>query len=60
MKKLEEAYSNISNLSSQREFAIEAMKTRCPAALFSVRAGKASSVKDFIKNMNTSALEKLF
>lgn len=48
---LETEYAAISHLSSQKEFALEAIKSRCSAALFCVRNGKAASIKDYIHSM---------
>ena len=41
---------------TQKEFALLATKTRCPAALFMLRAGKVRSVGEFAAKMRLEAL----
>ena len=42
-------YDRLRAISIQRDFAVEALKTRCSAALFAVRAKKAPSVADYFR-----------
>lgn len=41
---LESDYAAIQDITIQKEFALEAVKSRCSAALFKVRAGKAPTI----------------
>ncbi len=56
---LETDYDKIKEIKIQKEFALEALQTRCSSALFSIRAGKATSVKEFLKNMNIDSVVQL-
>jgi hypothetical protein len=56
---LEADYIRISGIAEQKAFAIEAVKTRCSAALFAVRAQKAPSVRAFIAKMRIENLIEL-
>ena len=47
-EELEKANDAIRGIPSQKDFAAEALKTRCSSALFAVRAGKAASIRDFL------------
>lgn len=40
-------YARLHDIAEQKAFALEAVKTRCSAALFQLRAGKAPSVREF-------------
>lgn len=53
---LERAYSAFRDIQEQKAFAAEALKTRCSAALFRVRAGKAASIREFL---TTARIEML-
>lgn len=53
---LEAAYARIKDIPIQKDFAMEATKTRCPGALFAVRAGKVPSIKKFLAEMNITNL----
>lgn len=44
---------------TQKDFAIEAVKTRCSAALFQLRSGRASSVREFFKTFRIENLVML-
>ncbi len=48
---LEHEYNAIKEITSQKEFALEACKTKCSSALFQVRAGKVESVRKYINNL---------
>lgn len=47
---VESDYYLLMNIESQKDFAILAMKTRCSAALFAVRAKKSPSIREFLRN----------
>jgi len=53
---LETEYNKIKNIENQKEFALKAIKTKCSGALFSVRSGKAQSIKEFVIKMNVNKL----
>ncbi len=53
---LEEEYLKIKHIENQKEFALKALKTKCPGALFSIRAGKSSSFKEYLSNINIDNL----
>jgi hypothetical protein len=57
--KLEAAYEDISGIAEQKAFALEAVKTRCPAALFAVRSQRAPSVRAFLAKMRIETLIEL-
>ncbi len=48
---VEADYARLAGIEGQKAFALEAVKTRCPAALFAVRAKKAESVRAFVRAM---------
>lgn len=52
-------YNRLSHYKSQKEFAFEALKTRCAAALFQKRAGKVASTREFLQNMPVDKLAQL-
>ncbi len=56
---LEEAYDAIKDIEVQKDFALEAIKTRCSGALFAVRSGKSESISDFISKMSVGKLMQL-
>jgi hypothetical protein len=56
---LETAYDKIKHIPVQKDFALEATKTRCSSALFSVRGGKSSSIRSHIQNMNIDSVMNL-
>lgn len=53
---LEDAYLRLGGIVEQKDFALEAVKTRCSAALFAVRKGKFAGIREFLKQMNTDSL----
>lgn len=59
VQNLEESYNNIKHLESQKEFALEAIKTRCSAALFDLRKGKVSNIKEYLSNMPLNSLVEI-
>ena len=48
---LEAKYERIKGAESQKEFALEAVKTKCSAALFMLRAGKVKTIREYISKM---------
>jgi hypothetical protein len=55
---LESSYAAIADKESQKEFALEAVKTKCSSALFALRAKKTGSIKEYIRNMRAESLER--
>jgi hypothetical protein len=56
---LEEAYDKIRHIPVQKDFAIEALKTRYSAALFQLRSGRVSSIRSAVLAASTEVLERL-
>jgi hypothetical protein len=56
---LETAYSKIKDIPVQKDFALEATKTKCSSALFSVRSGKAKSFRSYLQEMNIQSVLSL-
>lgn len=56
---LDAEYARLRDLPVQKDFALQAVKSRCPRALFAVRAGKSKSVRDFLHEMPAPALMQL-
>jgi hypothetical protein len=44
---------------TQKEFALEAVKTKFPGALFAVKSGKAKSIREFIMGLSATKLEEI-
>jgi RNA ligase-like protein len=53
---LEEEYSRIKHIPSQKEFAFAALKTRCPSVLFQYRAGKFPDIRLALKEIRLDNL----
>lgn len=53
---LDDVYDGIKSIQSQKEFALEATKTRLSSAMFAVRANKSPSIKEFVRNYRTENL----
>jgi hypothetical protein len=53
---LEQAYEAIRYKTVQKEFALEAVKTRCSGALFSLRSGKVKSVRHHLAQITIKSL----
>lgn len=58
-KQIQEDYDRLKHIEIQKDFAMEANKTKCPSALFTVRAKKFSSVQDFLVSMRVENLMQL-
>ncbi len=56
---LEAIYAQIKSITVQKDFALEAVKTRCSAALFVLRSGKAASIRDYLRKMPADKLLQL-
>lgn len=56
---LEGAYAPIRDVASQKDFALEAVKSRLPAALFCLRGKKCESIRAYIRDMNIDNLISL-
>lgn len=52
-------YDRIKAIPVQKDFALEAVRTRCSAALFSVRAGKATSVREFLNRQQPDSILRM-
>jgi hypothetical protein len=55
---LEAAYERIKGIGEQKAFALEAVKTRCPGALFALRAGTFMSVRDYFAAATLQSVER--
>lgn len=53
---IEHDYERIKNLTVQKDFALQAVKTICPAALFTIRKGDCNTVKEFLARMRVDHL----
>jgi len=59
VSELEAAYEALNGEETQKDFALRAVKTRCPAALFAVRSGKAPSVREFLRTFRAENLMEI-
>ena len=56
---VEADYARLRGIETQKAFALEAVKTRCSAALFAVRSGKASSVRGYFAGVHVDQMIRL-
>ncbi len=56
---VESDYERLKGIETQKEFALHACKTRCSAALFSVRAKKSDSIKAFLREFRLDNVVEL-
>lgn len=56
---VEADFERLRDIADQKAFALQATKTRCSAALFTLRAGKTSSIRRFFAEMRIENLMKL-
>lgn len=56
---LEAAYEVIRHCQIQKEFALEAVKTRCSGALFSLRGGKVKSIRHHLAEITIKSLMEI-
>jgi hypothetical protein len=59
VEELNTAYLRICQIPVQKDFALEAVKTRCSGALFSLRAKKVDSIREFLAGMQIDGLAKI-
>jgi hypothetical protein len=45
-------YARLKDLQPQKEFALSAVHTKCPSALFTIRAGKARDARDYLRQVH--------
>lgn len=55
---LDADYASIGHLSSQKDFALQACKSRCSSALFALRASKVSNLREFFAGATIQAVER--
>lgn len=53
---IEADYERLKHIETQKDFAIEAMKTRNPSALFQIRSGKSGSARQYVAEMRLETL----
>lgn len=56
---VELSFAKLRHIETQKDFALKATKTRCPAALFSLRAGKVSAAADYFASIHIDQLMKI-
>jgi hypothetical protein len=56
---LEQTYEGIKGIVGQKDFALQATKTRCSGALFSLRAGKVPTIRQYLASMQIDSLASL-
>lgn len=56
---LESDYQRLKDIPIQKDFALEALKTKCSGALFSIRAKKVASIRQFLQEMRVENLMNL-
>ena len=56
---LEGAYEVIADIEVQKEFALEAMKSRYPGALFALRAGKVQTFREYLAGVSVKQLMRV-
>ncbi len=56
---LEESYEKIKHIEGQKDFALEAQKSKCCGALFNLRNNKSKSIKDYLSQISIANLEKV-
>lgn len=59
VSELEVAYEGIKSIENQKDFALEAVKTRLSAALFQLRKGKVRSIRQYLAGMNVKSVLEL-
>lgn len=55
---VESDYSRLQSIAAQKDFALQAVKTRCSSALFAMRAGKVASVREFFASLPMQTMER--
>ena len=54
-----DTYARLQNIPVQKDFALEAVKTRCSAALFAVRAGHVKTMREFLNSQQPDRIIKM-
>lgn len=52
-------YARLREIPIQKDFALQAVQTRCSAALFSVHSGKAQSIREFLNQQQPDTILRL-
>lgn len=55
---LESTYEQIKGIPEQKPFALEAIKTRCSSALFSIRKGSVKTAREYFANCTPASIER--
>lgn len=56
VEELEASYETIKHLESQKDFALQAVKTRYPSALFELRKGRTPSIRNYLSGVQIKNL----
>jgi hypothetical protein len=56
---LEKEYNDLKDCETQKEFAVQAVLSRCSSALFALHAKKTSSIKEFLKDYKIDSLMRI-
>lgn len=56
LKELNFEYKHIKDIENQKEFALQALRTTLPSALFEVRKGRFDCISEYLKQMNIKNL----
>lgn len=56
---IQEDYIRLRHIESQKEFALEAVKTRCSSALFSLRSKKVATIRQFLQEMHIDRVSSM-
>jgi len=59
VREVESDYGRLRGIETQKDFAIQAVKTRCSAALFAMRAGKKSNAREFFADVHVDQLMRM-
>lgn len=59
VQELERDFVRIKHIQVQKDFAFEALKSRCPAALFQLRKGSTNSAGDFLSKIGLDKLMQI-
>ena len=59
VSELELTYERLRHIQVQKDFALEATQTRCPSALFMLRAGKVRSIREHLANLPIESAMRL-
>lgn len=59
IREVERDFRQLRDLPTQKDFALEAVKTRCSAALFQLRSGRVSSVAEYLAGAQIDSVAEL-